>query len=71
MCAPKIGKLFLYSSAKPHHDFPVKESWITGMYSAGKVRGEDAKEQYLLAVSNAQRHCQTVDFIEHQRQMAT
>ena len=69
VCAPKIGQLVSYSSAKPHTDFPVKDSWITALYSSGKVTGENAKEQYLLAVSNAQRHCQTVNFIESQRQL--
>ena len=69
VCAPKIGQLFSYSSAKPHADFPVKESWITALYSAGKMTGENAKEQYMLGVSNAKRHCDTVNFIESQRRM--
>ena len=69
VCAPKIGQLFSYSSAKPHADFVVKESWITALYSAGKMTGENAKEQYMLGVSNAKRHCDTVNFIESQRRM--
>ena len=40
-------------------DFPVKESWITALYSAGKMTGEKAKEQYVLGVSGAKRHCET------------
>jgi len=67
VCAPKLGHICHYTTSQPHVDFQVKDAWITKLYATGKLTVGDATQEYLLAVSGAERNIRQLQYVEMRR----
>ena len=63
----KLGQVWRACSMEPHCKYPVKEVWVTHLYSAGKISAYVATEEYMRIVGNAQRNVLMVDIVERRR----
>ena len=56
------------STLQPWEDYSVKDTWITSLYTAGKITAEVARRCYVRTVSRAQANVQQLEFVESEKQ---
>lgn len=66
----KVSTIVSHSTASPWVDYPVKDSWITSLYSAGKISASVAKQGYYRSCSRAQFNVTQLEFVESGRRQA-
>jgi hypothetical protein len=55
---------------EPWVDYPVRDTWVTSLFAAGKVSGPVAREAYLRCVSRAQYNVAQLDMVLRERRKA-
>jgi hypothetical protein len=66
-CVEKLSTIVSETTAQAWVDYPVKDMWITSLYSAGKIRADVAEAGYLKTVNRAQQNISQLEFIETSR----
>ena len=59
----KIGQICNGGTVLPHRDYPVRDTWITGLFVAGKITGEVAEQEYTSCVLNVERNVRQLRFV--------
>jgi hypothetical protein len=66
----KVGTILQKTTIEPWVDYPVRDTWVTSLFAAGKVSGPVAREAYLRCVSRAQYNVAQLDMVLRERRKA-